>query len=131
MYVEHDPNPSGLRTGLSYQRREPVLFPEVAVTTTGNVSVPRNVFEISLRRTAAVAREGHASSIPHNMHPMLETGKARITERVGRFLVKPTHSFARPSVHCMMILFYVTNAVSTEPWETRVSRSTGKSADET
>lgn len=67
----------------------------------------------SLRRAVAVARESHASSIRSAQYAP-NAGEARITERVGRFLVKPIHSFARPSARRIMILFYVTN-VAYEP----------------
>lgn len=59
LYVEHDSKPEGYVPGSHQQLEEPIHFPEVAVTTTGNISVPAD----PLLNPASTSPDSHASSI--------------------------------------------------------------------
>jgi len=75
---------------INADRVEPVLFPEVAVTTTGNVSVPRAA---SFKSPRAAPRESRLFDPFRTM--CTQCRRDAHHGRVGGFPVKPTHTRAR------------------------------------
>jgi hypothetical protein len=100
---------------INADRVEPVLFPEVAVTTTGNVSVPRAA---SFKSPRAAPRESRLFDPFRTM--CTQCRRDAHHGRVGGFPVKPTHAHthshtrvhpsSRPPARRVTILFRVMNA---------------------